>query len=271
MSYLTTQCGKQVYFESYGDGDVAMVLVHGWGMSVRTWDHVLPSLRDAGLRVVLMDHRGCGASSKDFADMSIHAIANDLVNLVHELNLKKVVLNGWSLGGAVVVDAANQLADICCGLVLTGGASPAYVQMPDFPYGGTKDDMAATLAALSQDRVNFLHGLAKIICAKEVGENIENWFWQIFLQSSPLAAQTLGDLANLDQREVIKKLNLPILSFVGDQDAFVAPDIGRWVGHNHPRSQVVEYPGVGHAPFIEVQEQYLEALTQFCRPILQTP
>ena len=49
MSYLTTQCGKQVYFESYGDGDVAMVLVHGWGMSVRTWDHVLPSPARCGI------------------------------------------------------------------------------------------------------------------------------------------------------------------------------------------------------------------------------
>ncbi len=269
MSYLATECGKQVYFESYGEGDNALVLVHGWGMSVRTWDHVLPALSADGFRVVLVDHRGCGASSKDFADMSIKAIATDVANLVRELKLKKVVLNGWSLGGAVVVDAADQLAEVCAGVVLTGGASPAYVQKPDFPYGGTEADMAATLAALAQDRVNFLNGLAKIVCAKEVGENIENWFWNIFLQSSPLAAHTLGELAGLDQRDLLKGLAVPILSFVGDQDAFVAPDIGRWVGVNHPNAKVVEFAGVGHAPFIEAQEEYLQALMEFCSPILR--
>ena len=61
----------------------------------------------AGHRVVLIDHRGCGESSKDFADMGIEAIAGDVVALVEHLGLSKVVLNGWSLGGSVVVAAAT--------------------------------------------------------------------------------------------------------------------------------------------------------------------
>jgi non-heme chloroperoxidase len=268
MSYLTTQCGRQVYYEDFGQGSSAIVLVHGWGMSVRAWDHVLPALTAANLRVVLMDHRGCGASDKDFADMSIKAIAGDIVDLVTTLKLKKVILNGWSLGGAVVVQAADDLGDRCAGVVLTGGASPAYVQKPDFPYGGTQEDMQGTLAALATDRVNFLHGLSKVVCAKDVGENIENWFWHIFLAASPLAAQTLGELADLDQRELLKSLPMPILSFVGDQDGFVAPDIGRWVGQNHANAKVVEFAGVGHAPFIEAQADYLKALLDFVQNTL---
>ena len=263
MSFLETDTGGRVYYENYGHGDTALVLVHGWGMSVRTWDHVLPALAAAGLRVVLIDHRGCGASDKDFADMGIQAIAGDVVAIVEALSLRKVVLNGWSLGGAVVVEAASRLGSACAGLVLTGGATPAYVQKPDFPYGGTEEDMAGTLAGLAQDRVNFLQGLSQVICAKDVGANIENWFWQIFLQSSPLAAQTLGELASLDQREQLAGLTMPILSFVGDQDGFVAPDICRWVGAHNSNAKVVEFEGVGHAPFIEAQDEYLEALLQF--------
>ena len=263
MSYLATTCGGNVYYESYGAGDSAVILVHGWGMSVRSWDHALPHLVAKGHRVILLDHRGCGQSDKDFADMSITAIAQDVVALVGQLGLTRVVLNGWSLGGAVVVDAAALLEEVCVGLVLTGGATPAYTQKPDFPHGGTDDDMQATLAALAQDRVNFLNGLSQIICAKEVSPEIENWFWQIFLQSSPLAAATLGELADLDQRDLLAGLTMPILSFVGDQDSFVAPDICRWVGDNNPNAEVVEFEGVGHAPFIEAQEDYLVALDGF--------
>ena len=269
MAYLQREDNKRVYYEDYGSGPCAIVLVHGWGMSVRTWDHVLPALSAAGLRVVLLDHRGCGQSDKDFEDMSIEAIASDLVALVDVLALEKVVLNGWSLGGAVVVDAAARLGGRCNGLVLTSGATPVYVEKPDFPHGGTQADMKATLTALSTDRVNFLHGLSQIICATDVSAHIEDWFWQIFLQSSPVASATLAKLAMLDQRDMLKSLDLPILSFVGSEDGFVAPPICRWVGEHHAQARVVEFEGVGHAPFIEAQAQYLEELLQFANPLLK--
>ena len=268
MGYLSREENKQVYYESHGVGDAAIVLVHGWGMSGRTWDHVVPALVDAGHRVVLMDHRGCGQSDKDFADIGIAAIAGDLVALVEKLRLKSVVLNGWSLGGAVVVEAAVRLGAACKGLVLTCGATPTYVQKPDFPHGGTEEDMAGTLAALAADRVNFLHGLSQAVCVKEVSPNIERWFWQIFLQASPLAGQTLGELAGLDQRRELAGLDMPILSFVGSEDGFVAPPICRWIGENHDRAKVVEFEGVGHAPFIEAQARYTEELLAFLAGVI---
>jgi pimeloyl-ACP methyl ester carboxylesterase len=270
MSYLQREDNRQVYYEDHGSGARAMVLVHGWGMSVRAWDHVLPALLAADQRVVLLDHRGCGQSDKDFADMSISAIASDLVALVDELGLEKVVLKGWSLGGPVVVEAAANLGERCSALVLTGGATPVYVQKPDFPHGGTEEDMAGTLVALSTDRVNFLHGLSQIVCATDVGANIENWFWRIFLESSPAASATLGELAQLDQREMLTSLDVPILSFVGSEDGFVAPTICRWVGEHHSNARVVEFDGVGHAPFIEAQAQYLEELIAFANPHLRS-
>lgn len=270
MSHLDSGNDRYVYYESYGSGSSALVLIHGWGMSCRTWDYVVPALVSTGYRVVLIDHRGCGRSSMDFDDMSIPAIAGDVVDLVDHLGLEKVVLNGWSLGGAVAVEAADRLGGRCNGLVLTTGATPVYVQKPDFPHGGTAEDMANTLAALAADRVGFLHGLAQAVCAKPVGEHVENWLWSIFLQSSPVAGSTLGELAELDQREQLKSLPVPVLSFVGSEDAIVAPPICRWVGDHHPESKVVEFDGVGHAPFIEVPEAYLEALQTFLQEKLIT-
>lgn len=263
MGYLQRENNQRIYFENYGEADRAIVLVHGWGMSGRAWDHVVPTLVAAGHRVVLLDHRGCGQSDKDFEDMSISAIANDVVVLVNELGLVNVVLSGWSLGGAVVVDAAAKLGDRCSGLVLTGGATPIYTQKRDLPLGGTDEGMAETLTALRADRVNYLHGLSKLVCAVDVGENIEDWLWHIFLQASPMAWQTLGELAELDQRDLLLSLDLPILTFVGDQDGFVSPEIGRWVAEHHPRTTLVELEGVGHAPFIEAQQTYLDRLVDF--------
>lgn len=263
MSHLATDCGRRVYFEDHGSGGSALLLLHGWGMSVRAWDHVVPAVAASGRRVVLIDHRGCGQSDKDFADMGIGAIAGDVAELVSRLGLERVVLNGWSLGGAVAVEAAARLGAICTGLVLTCGATPVYVQKPDFPHGGTEADLAGTLAALAADRVGVLRNLSRAVCAKPVGETVEDWLWHIFLQSSPLVGRTLGELATLDQRGLLAELPVPVLSFVGSEDAVVAPPIGRWVGDHHPDARVVELNGVGHAPFIEARERYLEELSRF--------
>ncbi|MFT6275846.1 MAG: pimeloyl-ACP methyl ester carboxylesterase [Halioglobus sp.] len=263
MSHLAREDGKTVYFEDYGTGDSAVVLVHGWGASVRVWDYTLPGLAAAGHRVVLIDHRGCGQSSKDFSDMSIEAIAADVVALVEYLGLESVVLNGWSLGGAVVVAAATELGERCMGVVLTCGATPCYVQKPDYPHGGTEQILADTLATMAADRVNFLAGLSGGICASEVSPQVVDWMCQMFLQSSPLAAQSLGALGPLDQRAELAALQVPILSYVGDLDAVVDPAVCRSVGDYAKDVTIVNCATSGHAPFIDQGELYHSELLSF--------
>jgi len=263
MSSLTREDGKQVYYEDYGTGDRAVVLVHGWGSSLRAWDYNLQALRAAGHRVVLIDHRGCGNSDKDFADMGIEAIAGDVVALVEQLGLEKVVLNGWSMGGAVVVSAANQLGSRCSGLVLTCGATPCYLQKPDYAHGGTDEALAETLAAMVADRVNFLAGLSAGVYASEVSQQIVDWTAATFLQASPLAAQSLGDLGPLDQRAILGSLEIPILSTVGEHDAIVDPAVCRSVADYASNVTLVEFTDSGHAPFIEEAEKYNSVLNGF--------
>ena len=268
MSFLTREDNKQVYFEDYGNGGDAIILVHGWGMSCRLWDYSLAALCDNGLRVVMIDHRGCGQSSKDFADQGIDAIAGDIVALVENLGLKRVVLNGWSLGGAVVVEAASRLGGSCVGVVLTCGATPAYLQKPDFPYGGTDEALAETMAAMSADRINFLAALSQGVCASEISHDQLQWMWRIFTEASPMAAQALGELGPLDQREILAKLSMPILSFVGEKDLVVDPDVCRSVKESNPAAQIVEMADSGHAPFIDETVKYNSELIKFGRACL---
>jgi pimeloyl-ACP methyl ester carboxylesterase len=56
MAYLERDNGRRVYYEDNGSGELAIVLIHGWGMSLRLWDYSLPTLLDAGFRVVALDH-----------------------------------------------------------------------------------------------------------------------------------------------------------------------------------------------------------------------
>jgi pimeloyl-[acyl-carrier protein] methyl ester esterase len=263
MAYLNVADSHRVYYEDHGSGARAVFLIHGWGMNARVWDGVLLALLDAGHRVVVMDHRGCGRSDHDFADLGIRAIAGDVVKIVEALGITGVVLNGWSLGGAVATYAAEALGDRCCGLVLTAGASPIYTQKPDLELGGTADDVVATVAAINADRINFLSQLSHAVCAKPVSEQLTDWMARCFIDSSARASSTLGELAHLDQREILLGLDIPVLSFICGQDGFVAPGISQWVADNHPRARGVSFPESGHAPFIEEKDAYLDELQRF--------
>ena len=263
MGRLRVEFGKEIYFEHH-PGRGTVVLSHGWGMGCRVWDDTVARLVDAGFGVLAYDHRCCGASDKDFADVSIEALGADLAMLCRHLRLERPVLVGWSLGGAVVVDAGIRLGEGLGGLVLTGGASPRYTQAEGFPYGGLAEDVAATVAALRADRVNFLRTLYfDGVFAGDVGEAVKHRCWQIALQASPAADASLGALAVLDQRQGMAGLDCPALVVTGVEDGVVPADIARFAASTLPDAELVEFEGCGHAPFLENREGYHTALIDF--------
>jgi pimeloyl-[acyl-carrier protein] methyl ester esterase len=255
--------GRRLYYEHYAGTARAVVLVHGWGMSVRCWDLVVPALLDAGHEVVTFDHRGCGQSDKDFDDVSIGAVGSDVVRLADHLGLDGFVLNGWSLGGAVAVDAAAKLGGRLAGLVLTAGATPKYLQGEGWPHGGTPDVFEQTLAALRDTRPTFLHMLSEGVCHADVGGPTIEWMWQIFLQTSPRADATLRNLGDIDQRDVLPTLSIPTLLVHGVHDAIVPFDIGVEASKMLPNSRFVEFESSGHAAFLEEPQKYRQVLLEF--------
>ena len=263
MAHLAVDGDRRIYYEHYSGTGRPIVLVHGWGMNVRVWDLTLSALFEAGHQVVALDHRACGLSDKDFDDVSIDAVGSDVVRLCETLGLDGVVLNGWSLGGAVVVDAAAKLGGRLGGLVLTGGATPRYLQGDGFPYGGTDEIFGQTLTALRDTRPEFLHALASGVCHAEVGQHTVDWMWSIFMQASARADATLAGLGDLDQRDLLPKITVPAVLFHGVHDAIVPPDIGVAASELLPEGRLVNFEGSGHAPFLEETARYRQELVGF--------
>jgi pimeloyl-[acyl-carrier protein] methyl ester esterase len=257
---LTRTSGRQIYFEHYAGRGPALVLSHGWGMGCRAWDDTIARAVDRGHAVVAYDHRGCGRSDKDFADVSIEALGGDVVALADHLALDAVALNGWSLGGAVVVEAAAKLGSRLRGIALSAAATPRYRRAEGFPHGGRPEDAAATVAALRAGRIAFLKGLYfGGVFAVDVGDDVKRRCWQIALEASPGADASLAALAQLDQRAALARIAAPSLVVVGARDGVVAPEIGRAAAALLPNATLCELD-CGHAPFLERPDDYHAAL-----------
>lgn len=255
--------GRNLYFEHYPGPGLPVILVHGWGMHCRVWDTTLVALRQAGHEVLSFDQRCCGRSDKDFDETTIEASASDVAALARHAGLRRAVVNGWSLGGAIAVSAANLMGGTCAGVVLTAGASPRYTQAPDFPHGGPPGSTAQTVALLREDRANFLWNLTKAVCAVPQSPAVDQWLWGMFMQASPGADTALAGLDTLDQRTIVRGLQVPLLSVVGGKDAIVPPGIGRLAAEIAPRGRLAEFEACGHAPFLEDGPRYRKTLLDF--------
>ena len=263
MAYLEVEGDRRIYFEHHRGNGRPVVLVHGWGVTARCWDTVAPALRANGNEVVLLDLRACGRSDKDFEDVSIAALGSDVAALVEHLGLREPVLNGWSAGGAVVTEATAHLGSNVSGLVQTGGATPRYTSAPDWPHGGTPADVEAVLAGLAADRATTLKGVAEAVCAQPVSPEVVTWMWGMFLEMGPRADDTLRDLARVDQRKTMGSLEVPVLLLHGREDGFVAFSGAAAARDLCSEARLVEFPGCGHAPFLEDRDTYLAELLGF--------
>jgi pimeloyl-[acyl-carrier protein] methyl ester esterase len=266
MAYLATRDGGQVYFEHHRAPGTPVVLIHGWGMSGDYWASTVAALVAAGHGAITIDHRACGRSDRDFDDLSIAAIATDVVDLVARCGVPRVVLNGWSLGAAVAVAAAAMLGDRVAGLVSTCGATPRYTQADGFPHGGTAEDVLGIGAAIVADRATFFRTLAQGASGESASDALVAWVERGFVDSGPRASETLADLATLDQRATLAAFDFPVLSIGGAKDAIADPAIAGFAARCARHGRLVTMD-TGHSPHLEAPTAYNEALIAFVQEV----
>jgi 3-oxoadipate enol-lactonase len=96
--------------EMAGAGDPALVFLHYWGGSSRTWQEVIGRLGGEPLAIVL-NQRGWGGSVATDGRYDLHAMANDIEAVVRLLGLKRYMIVGHSMGGKSRTDPRKARSD----------------------------------------------------------------------------------------------------------------------------------------------------------------
>jgi pimeloyl-ACP methyl ester carboxylesterase len=117
--------GQELYYEIHGDGP-PLVLVMGIGYDSSLWTlQQVPELSTC-FRVILLDNRDAGRSSRADHAYSIGDMADDVAGLLDALDIHRTHLVGLSMGSMIGMEFALRHADRLDRLVLAGpGAAPA--------------------------------------------------------------------------------------------------------------------------------------------------
>jgi pimeloyl-ACP methyl ester carboxylesterase len=98
-----------------------ILLIHGFPQTWYEFRHIIPALTEMGLRVIAVDYRGAGASTRPVGGYDKMTMGKDLGDLVvNVLGLKKVLVLGHDIGSMVAVGMTLQFRDVVEGLMIMG-------------------------------------------------------------------------------------------------------------------------------------------------------
>ena len=120
-----TPASKKVpYYESAGEGDEAIVLVHGWASSIATWTHQFPELSDRA-RLLAVDLPGHGKSAPPEGPYTMALFADAVAAAMDDAGVKRAVIVGHSNGTPVALNFWRRYPERTLGIVGVDGAMRA--------------------------------------------------------------------------------------------------------------------------------------------------
>jgi pimeloyl-ACP methyl ester carboxylesterase len=96
-----------IFAVEYGKGPL-IIMVHGWPESWYSWRHQIKPLADLGFKVLAIDVRGYGKSSKpeEVEKYDMLSLVNDILGIIKEEDAEKAILIGHDWGAPICWNTA---------------------------------------------------------------------------------------------------------------------------------------------------------------------
>jgi len=247
--------GLSLNVEKSGSGEPALVFLHYWGGTSRTWNKVVAELKDR-FTTVAYDARGWGQSDKSAAGYTLADLADEALSLIQTLGIKSYVLVGHSMGGKVSQLIASRNPEGLQGLVLVAPAPPTPQRLPD--------EMRETQIHSYDNRENVLQTIKFLSFQMHASTVVEQIVEDSMSGSreATLAYPTAAILENISSE--VSKINVPTLVLAGELDQLDSVEQHkREVVSRIPNAQFAIVNGSGHLIPIDEPVQLAKEVASF--------
>ncbi len=268
--------GMEVHYRSEGNTQdtTPIVLLHGTGASLHTWDGWAASLT-ANRRVVRLDLPAYGLTGPHpKGDYSVAAYVSFLNNFLNQLRIDKCILGGNSLGGSIAWNYASQHPNRVAALILVdaGGYPASKTTRRESP-------VAFRLATVPVVKDLLRYVLPRSIVEKSVANvygdpslvtnEVIDRYYELSLHPGNRRAfvDRIGSISKPTDTLLVKKLNIPTLIMWGDCDLLIPVECAYKFHRDLPNNTLVIFKGLGHVPMEENPNLTVKAVQKFLMEI----
>ncbi|HLY78516.1 MAG TPA: alpha/beta hydrolase [Caulobacteraceae bacterium] len=239
---LAKHAGARIYYSTYGAGPPVMLL-HGGLANQRYWGDQVPALVKAHYRVVLIDSRGHGRSSRDGRPYTYELMASDVVAVMNVLHLRKAAVVGWSDGAIIgLVMALKDPDRVSRVFAFAANMDPSGVKdgVDSNPtFAAFETQAAAEYAQLSPTPGDFVDFQAAI---ERMWASEPNY--------------TATDLA---------KIATPVAIADGDHDEAIKREHTEYLARTIPGAKLIIFPDASHFAFLQQPDAFNAAMLGFLK------
>lgn len=245
----------EIYYEIHGTGK-PLVMIIGYSGNIDSWDPIVPRVENLSkhYKVITLDNRGTGRSSKPDGPYSITTMADDVVGVLNYLNIEKAHVYGHSMGGMISQEVALRHPNKVDKLVLIS-TTP----------GGETFDLPGQRKAM--EKVTWMYSPPVELSEQEFIDELFNSIYHppyfeenrsIVLANStdyPTVRETLmkqwDACLKHDTLDRLDSITAKTLVIHGANDLLIFPEAGKILADNIPDASLLMVEKTGHG----VQEE----------------
>ena len=194
--------GVKIVYDVRGTGEITLIFVHCWAGNRFFWREQADVFA-TNYRVVTLDLAGHGQSGSNRKQWSILGLAEDVRTVADDLNLKRVVLIGHSMGGPVSLQAAHLLAGRVLGVALVDS-------LHDVTSRRSLESAQADAERLRNNFAGYMGDLSSLF-TKTSDPSIRHWVENQAMAANQAVAVALKlDTPNLDAEKLFNAAGVPI-------------------------------------------------------------
>ena len=230
MPFITTQDGTEIFYKDWGPKSAQpIVFHHGWPLSADDWDTQRMFFLGEGYRVVAHDRRGHGRSSQTDSGNEMDTYAEDVKQLVAQLDLRNAIHVGHSTGGGEVAHyVARAEPGRVARAVLLDAVPPVMVKKDSNPGGTPIEVFDGFRKALADNRAQLyldipsgpFYNFNRTGVAPIEGL-IRNWWRQGMMGSVKAGYECIKAFSETDFTEDLKSIDVPVLVIHSEDDQIV--------------------------------------------------
>lgn len=245
--------GVEIWYEVAGDGP-AMVLVHANPFDNTLWTYQAAHY-STWFKVVSVDIRGYGRSTKQTTPFTLKDMCDDVVGVMKDAGVERAVLGGCSVGSGIAILLGLDHPDLFEAIFLVGGNSEASERYQGRIEGYTRD--------LNDYHLQHMHQLVQ---PEFSNSRLGAYLLKRYVERQPrLVGEAIGQVFragnSTSTTDRLATMKVPVLVINGEFDHSLPA--GRRTAALVPGAVHKVLPGTGHACCLEDPAGFDAIVTEF--------